>query len=218
MPTLAAKSDLNASIDLSPSLQALAAKGDTRRYRKGTVLIHEGDAGGTLFIILQGRVKVYSTDAQDREITFGSYGAGEFIGEMSLDDGPRSASVMTTEASTCAVVTRHTLSAHIAAHPEFAFELLRKVIGRARLATHTARSLALSNVYTRVTELLNSLATPQSDGAHRIAKRLTQIDMASRVGASREMVSRVMRDLETGGYVRTEGAAWVLVRVLPERW
>ena len=203
---------------LSPSLHALAAKGETRRYRKGTVLIHEGDVGGTLFIIQSGRVKVYSTDANDREITFGSYGVGEFVGEMSLDDGPRSASVITTEASVCTVVTRTTLSAHIAAHPEFAFELLRKVIARARLATHTARSLALSNVYSRVTELLNSLATAQADGTRQITPRLTQIAMASRVGASREMVSRVMKDLEVGGYVTAAGRSWVLVRSFPERW
>ena len=203
---------------LSQSLHALVAKGETRRYRKGTVLIHEGDMGGTLFIIQSGRVKVYSTDANDREITFGSYGAGEFVGEMSLDDGPRSASVITTEASVCTVVTRTTLSAHIAAHPEFAFELLRKVIARARLATHTARSLALSNVYSRVTDLLNNLAIAQADGTRQITPRLTQIEMASRVGASREMVSRVMKDLEVGGYVTAAGRCWVLVRSFPERW
>jgi CRP/FNR family transcriptional regulator, cyclic AMP receptor protein len=202
---------------LSPNLQSLASKGDVRRYRKGTILIHEGDAGGTLFVVISGRVKVYSLDANDREITFGSYGEGEFVGEMSLDQGPRSASVITTEASVCSMVTRQTLSDHISQHPEFAFELLRKVIARARLATHTARSLALSSVYSRVVDLLNTLAVPQADGTRMTTEKLRHADIASRVGSSREMVSRLLKDLENGGYLRGRGHL-VLLKPLPERW
>ena len=114
--------------------------------------------------MLTGRVRAYSLGANDRELTFGVYGPGEYVGEMSLDGGPRSASVITLEPTTCSVVTRHTLREHIAAHPDFAFELLARVIRRARLATSNARSMALIDVYGRVTRLLEELAVPQATG------------------------------------------------------
>ena len=120
---------------LSESLRALARRGEIRRYRKNTLLIEEGDHGDTLYLILAGRLRSYSTGDRSREITYGVYGPGEYLGEMSLDGGPRSANVITLEASTCAVITRTTLERHIAEHPGFAFELIGKLIRRARAAT-----------------------------------------------------------------------------------
>ena len=114
---------------LDEAASQLAAHGLQRRFRKGMHLINEGERGDTLFVVLSGRVKAYSIDARDREITYGVYGPGETLGEMSLDGGPRSASVMALEPTLCSVVTRQTLLAHIGRHPEFALELLAKVIG-----------------------------------------------------------------------------------------
>ncbi len=203
---------------MSESLLALAERGETRRYRKGTLLIQEGDQGDTLFIILSGRLRAFSTGDNDREITYGAYGAGEYIGEMSLDGGPRSASVITLEASVCAVVSRRTLERFIAERPDFAFELLAKVIRRARVATLNARQLALNDVYGRLKLLLGALALPQPDGTLRVAERLTHQEMSNRLGCSREMVSRLMKDLERGGYVSVLDARIVLSRPLPQRW
>ena len=200
------------------SLRTLVARGEPRRYRKGTLLIQEGDVGETLFIVLSGRVKSFSTDERDREIVYGVYGPGEYLGEMSLDGGPRSASVITLEPTVCSVVTRKTLREHIAANPEFAFELISRVIRRARLATQSARSMALLDVYGRVVKLLDGLATVQADGTRQIVERLTHADIASRVGCSREMVSRLMKDLEHGGYISVEAGQLRLARVLPPRW
>ena len=87
------------TLNLSPALLALAERAAPRRYRKGVLLIQEGEIGDTLYIVLSGRVKVFSLGSNDREITFGLYGPGEFVGEMSLDGGPRAASVITTEAT-----------------------------------------------------------------------------------------------------------------------
>lgn len=200
------------------SLQTVIARGETRRYRKGTVLIHEGDLGDTLFIVLSGRVKAYSADDRGREIVYGIYGPGEYLGEMSLDGGPRSASVLTLEATVCAVVTRKTLEEHIARTPEFAFELLSRVIRRARLATQSARSMALLDVYGRVSRLLNDLGQPAPQGPGRLAPRLTHAELAHRVGCSREMISRLMKDLERGGYVTTEARYWRIADKMPARW
>ena len=205
--------DLHAAL-----LRDLAALGEERRYRKGTILIHELDVGTTLFIVLSGQVKVFSTDANDKEITFGVFGTGEYFGEMSLDGGPRSASVITTQATVCAVVTRPALVAFIARHPEFALALLSKVIRRLRMATTSARNLAFVDVYGRLTGCLHALAKPQSDGTQRIEERITHQEIASRVGCSREMVSRILKDLENGGYICVQERRIVLMKKLPARW
>jgi CRP/FNR family transcriptional regulator, cyclic AMP receptor protein len=166
-----------------------------------------------------GKVRAYSGDARGKEVTYGVYGPGETIGEMSLDGGPRSANVIADTACTCAMLTRQSLREHIAAHPDFAFELIARVIRRARLATQSARSMALLDVYGRVVQLLESLAVAQPDGTRLIEQRLTHADIAARVGCSREMVSRLMKDLEAGGYVTSKRAVGIaLSGKLPNRW
>lgn len=208
-----------ASIDALPvPLRPLARAGEVRRYRKGAALITEGDFGDTLFIILKGRLRAFGSNEKGREITYGSYGAGEYLGEMSLDGGPRSASVVALEASECAVVTRLTLQRHIALHPEFAFELLAKVIRRARAATLSAKQLALNDVYGRLVLLFESLAEMQADGTRLLGERLTHQEIANRLGCSREMVSRLTKDLEAGGYIAVQRQRLVLLRPLPGRW
>ena len=204
---------------LSVPLRVLAEKGQIKRYRKGTLLIQEGDFGDSLYVMLSGRVKVYSVDERDREMIFGSYGPGDYFGEMSLDGGPRSANVATLETSSCVVIGRRTLLQHISEHPEFAFDLLSRVIARARMATASARSMALLDVYERLVQLLDSLASPNGDGTRTVAERLTHGDIKSRVGCSREMISRLMKDLERGGYVRVApGHRLILLRSLPGKW
>ena len=203
---------------LPDALRQLAVQGDLRRYRKGVTLIHEGEQGDVLYILLAGRVRVFGSGDNGREITYGTYGAGEYLGEISLDGGPRSASVKTLEQTDCALVTRQTLLLHIAEHPEFAFDLLAKVIRRARAATLSTKQLALNDVYGRLVLLLNSLAMPPVGGIRLIAERLTHQEVANRLGCSREMVSRLMKDLEGGAYVRPQDGGLLLLQRLPVRW
>ncbi len=203
---------------LSEGLRALAQRGEIRRYRKNTLLIEEGDHGDTLYLILAGRLRSYASGDKGREITYGIYGPGEYLGEMSLDGGPRSANVATLDACTCVVITRTTLLQHIAEHPEFAFELIAKVIRRARAATLSAKQLALNDVYGRLVQLLNALAVEQPDGTRVVGEKLTQHEMANRLGCSREMVSRLLKDLSAGSYLRLEDHRMWLLRPLPARW
>ncbi|KNZ33386.1 MAG: Crp/Fnr family transcriptional regulator [Methylibium sp. NZG] len=203
---------------LPAPLRTLVSRGVPHRYPKDTLLIHEGDRSDALFVILSGKVKAFSTDERDREIVYGIYGPGEYLGEMSLDGGPRSASVKTLEVTECVVITRHTLREHIAANPEFAFELLARVIQRARVATQSARSMALLDVYGRVAGLLNDMAVRQPDGSRVIEPCPTHKDIASRVGCSREMVSRLMKDLSVGGYLLMDARRATIARPLPPRW
>lgn len=207
-----------------PRLRALAARGTVRKYRRGTVLMEEGDAGSTLLVVLAGRLRAYSTDTatgEGREITYGVYGPGDLVGEMALDGGPRSASVITLDPATCVVLTRETVRAYIAEEPEFAFDLLTRVIARARRATHSARSLVMTDAYGRLCELLTGRAGPASgtEGVRRLPERMTHQEIAWQIGCSREMVSRLLSDLKAGGYIDLDEARHLLIcKPLPARW
>ncbi len=204
--------------DLPQSLQALGRRGTVRTYRRGTVIIEEGSLGDALYLVLAGRVKAFSDDARGRELIYGLYGPGDYFGEMTLDGGPRSASVMAVEPTTCSMVARQTLRDHIVEHPEFAFELISRVIRRARMATANARNMALLDVYGRVVHLFDGLASEQPDGTRLVAERLTHADIAARVGCSREMVSRLLKDLERGNYIEHRNGLIAIRGVLPARW
>lgn len=199
--------------------EALAARGNLRSFRRATILIQEGDRGDTLYMVRSGRLRAYAAHPNGKEITLGVYGAGEYVGEMSLDGGPRSANVETLEATSCAVISRATLLAYIAEHPDFALEMMSRLIRRARLATESASSLALIDVYGRMTRLLDQMAgPPAADGSRTIENRLTHRELASFLACSREMVTRLMGDLESGGYVAVKEKRIVLLKGLPARW
>jgi CRP/FNR family cyclic AMP-dependent transcriptional regulator len=203
---------------LSPTLRPLALRGCVRSYRKNTVIINEGDVGDSLFVLLQGRVKVYSTDAGGREITYNIVEHGDYFAEMWLDGGPRSASVMTLEPSVCSVVEGAALRQHLAEQPEFALHLVTQVIRRARAATETARNMALLDVYGRVIVTLENQRGPAAPDAPITLTQITHQNIANRVGASREMVSRLLKDLEKGGYIQLGVKRITLLKKLPARW
>lgn len=214
-----ANADRPAQSAPSTHIEALAALGVPRRYRRGALLIQEGETGDTLYIVLQGRLRAFLGDEAGKELTLGTYGPLEYVGEMSLDGGPRSANVEAAEASTCSVVSRATLLAYIADHPEFALELMARLIRRARLATESARSVALIDVYGRLVRLLHQMAAePNALGERSLRERLTHQEIAQHLACSREMVSRLVKDLETGGYLAVR-ERWIwLLKPLPARW
>lgn len=200
-------------------IETLAAMGPQRRYRRGALLIQEGDTGDTLYIVLQGRLRAYLGDDNGKELTLGTYGPLEYVGEMSLDGGPRSANVEAVENTTCSVITRATLLAYIAEHPEFALEMMARLIRRARLATESARSVALIDVYGRLVRLLDQLAgAPDEQGQRVLAERLTHQQLSQHLACSREMVSRLLKDLEQGGYIAVRERRLWLLKPLPARW
>lgn len=203
---------------LPAPLRGLAARGVVRRYRANTTLIEESDRGDTLFVVLAGSLRIFCADPNGREITLAIYGAGEYVGEMSLDGGPRSASVCTEEASVCAVVSGQSLRQHLATNPEFTLELIQRLIRRTRLATESARSLALLDAYGRLVRLFDRLAVARADGTRTVAQRLTHRDIAQRIGCSRELVSRLLKDLRQGGYVALEAQRYALLKKLPPKW
>lgn len=200
-----------------PMVRELAARGGVRNFPKNAVIINEGERGDSLFVILAGRVKVYVSDDDGREMVLDSHGPGDYVGEMSLDGRPRSASVMTLEPTTCAVVTRDDLRTAIASNPDIAMALISTLIDRARIATDNVKNLALMDVYGRVARLLLSLAK-EDNGKLVIPEKMTQQDIADRVGASRDMISRIFKDLTIGGYVTIESRQITIHRKPPARW
>jgi CRP/FNR family cyclic AMP-dependent transcriptional regulator len=209
--------DRTAEILPAPLIEKMAALATARTFGKNAIIVSEGDETDSLYIVLAGRAKVFVADENGREVQLNQIGPGEYFGEVTLDGGPRSASVMALEECRCAVVKRAELSAFLERNPEFARHLVRKLAHRVRLLTESVRSLALMDVYGRVARLLLELAE-ERDGRLVVEESLTHRDIASRVGASREMISRIFSDLTDGGYVRKEDRHLVIMRKPPPRW
>ena len=200
------------------TLRAIAETGVVRTFPKNTVLIHEGDSGDALYIVLSGRVKVYASSAQGREFAIAFHGAGEYVGEMTLDGGVRSASVVTIDPTVCAVVHREQFREFILKNPDFALHLIEKLINRVRATTEDVKSLALTDVYGRLVRLINTLAVPGADGTSMVPEKLTQQAIAERVGASRDMIGKLFKDLVAGGYLAIEDRTITVLRKLPTGW
>jgi CRP/FNR family cyclic AMP-dependent transcriptional regulator len=199
------------------TVDALAAIGTVRNYARNTVIIQEGDHGDTMFVVLSGRVRVYLAGEDGREVLLSEYGVGEHFGEMMLDHGPRSASVATLEATRCSVLTRDELETYLEANPKAAAALVRMLIGRVRILTRTVGNLALLDVYGRVARHLLDAAV-EENGRLVIPGKLTNVDIGKRIGASREMVGRIIKDLKRGGYIVQEPTCTVILRAPPKAW
>ena len=198
-------------------VRTLAEHGIVRHYPKGAIIITEGDPSDSLYVILAGRVKVYLGDGDGREVVLDVHGPGTYVGEMAFDDSPRSASVMTLEPCTLSVLSGKQFREFVAANPDAAFHLIRSLIRRTRVASEHIRNLALLDVYGRVAKLLLELAA-EKDGRLVIEQPYTQQELAQRVGCSREMVSRIFKDLVAGGYIALEGRRISIRQPLPKRW
>ena len=198
-------------------VKKLASLGRLRTYPKNTVFITEGDQSDSVFVVISGKVKVFVADTEGHEMILDTHGPGEYVGEMALDGKPRSASVMTLEPSTFSVVARDPIRDEIKKNPDFALDMISKIIDRARLATNSVKDLALLDVYGRVARLLLNMAV-ETNGKLEIPDKLTQQEIAERVGASRDMVSRIFRDLTAGGYITVESRHITINKKPPARW
>lgn len=208
-----------ASVEALPDalLQQIARQAVVRSFAKNAIIVTEGDEGDSLYVLVSGRAKVFVSDADGKEVQLNQLGPGEYFGEVTLDGGTRSASVMALEDCRCAVLRRTEIGGFMSEHPDFALHVIRKLAHRVRSLTDSVRDLAFIDVYGRVARLLLELAQ-EVDGRMVIEDRMTQKDIAARVGASREMVSRIFSDLTEGGYVRKEAGRIVVLRKPPAHW
>jgi len=199
------------------ALRALAPHGAVRSFPRNAVVVNEGDATDSLYILLSGRVKAYVSEADGREVVLSTVGVGDYFGEMVLDGGPRSASIMTLEPCRFFVIPRGDIEGLLERNPAFARHLIRMLIAKVRHLTQKVLDLALKDVYGRFVKFIDENAVEQ-DGARVVPERLTQHDIAARIGGSREMVNRIVKDLAAGGYISVDAKQITVHKKLPAHW
>jgi CRP/FNR family cyclic AMP-dependent transcriptional regulator len=196
-------------------LRTLATMVMRRHAPRGSAIMHAGDPTDSLYVVISGRLKVMMGEADGKEVILSIIGPGEIFGEMGLiDDGPRSASVIAIEPCELLSVTKRAFKKCLVENVEVALAVLRVVVRRLRAADRKIGSLAMLDVYGRVARLLLDMSE-NVNGQKVVTKRLTKQDIARMVGASREMVSKVMKDLEMSGYFEVRGSTIVLRDTMP---
>lgn len=184
-----------------------------RRFKRGEMVVEKGKKSNALFIILSGRARVVTSDARGREVILAILQQGDYIGEMSLiDNEPHSASVCCEVQTDVLMLGRMEFARCLPENSSMAYAVMRGLVQRLRHADRKIESLALMDVYGRVARALIEASEPYEEGQQVIRERVSRQDLAKMVGASREMVSRVMKDLEERGFIETLDGGAVLIR------
>jgi len=185
-------------------LSALSQCATLRRYARNTLILREGEETDGLYIMLSGRAKVLIPDDEGHEVILAVLGPRDFFGEMGLlDDQPRSASVETLEPCELMRVGKSEFLRSLHDNFELAMRIIRALVKRLREADRQIESLALMDVYGRVARVLLDLSE-SVDGKRVVGKAPPKQEIARMIGASREMVSRVMKDLQQSGHIRVD--------------
>jgi len=198
-------------------LTAMARVAVARNFAKHAIILHEGDKTDALYIIGSGKVKVVLSTGGGKEVILAILGKSEFFGEMSLlDQQPRSADVVAMEPTQLFAISKADFVNCLAHNPQMAFKIIQGLIQRLRSADRKIQSLALMDVYGRVARTLLDLAKPEN-GKLIVGEKLSQQDLADMIGASREMVSRILKDLALSGHIRFEARRIIVNEGLPAK-
>jgi len=193
--------------------ESLAGAVGKRRFKRGEHIVEQGKRCESLFIILAGRARVVVTDRRDREVILATLHPGDYLGEMSLiDQEPHSATVETEVQTDALVLGGDDFNRCLLENHSTMTAVLRGLVQRLRSADRKIESLALMNVYGRVANVLLETVPPNADNIRIIRDKISRQDIAKMVGASREMVSRVMKDFEEQGFIETREDGSLLVK------
>jgi CRP/FNR family transcriptional regulator, cyclic AMP receptor protein len=199
-------------------LSALAAAAVRKTYFKNTVLINEGDETDSLYLICSGKVKAVINDEHGKEVILSIFGPGEYFGEIAFIDGERrSATIITREPTEVLIISSGVFRNILLSNPDISLKLLVGAVKRLREANKQIESLALMDVYGRVARLLVHYARPKGDKMF-IEEKLTHQEIANMTGSSREMVSRIFKDLIVGEYITIENRRITINKTLPYSW
>jgi CRP/FNR family transcriptional regulator, cyclic AMP receptor protein len=192
--------------------QSIADSVVKRRYRRGEIIVEHGRKSNALFILLTGRARVLTSDSRGREVILAVLQPGDYVGEMSLiDNEPHSATVRAEVQTDMLVLGRAEFARCLPENSSLSYAILRGLVQRLRNADRQIESLALLDVYGRVARSLLDMAEQNGDQL-LIRNKVSRQDMAKIVGASREMVSRVMKDLEERGVIQTQENGSVVIK------
>ena len=184
-----------------------------QRYKRGEVLVEQGQKSNALAILLTGRARVVSADSRGREVILATLGPGDYIGEMSIiDNEPHSATVRAEVQTDVLLLGRADFARCLAENASMSLVVMRGLVKRLRHADRKIESLALLDVYGRVAHALLEFAVQDAHGQWIIREKISRQDLAKMVGASREMVSRVMKDLEERGFIEVLPSGATLLR------
>jgi CRP/FNR family cyclic AMP-dependent transcriptional regulator len=184
-----------------------------RRFKRGELIVEQSKKSNALSIILTGRARVIFSDARGREVILATLQPGDYVGEMSLiDDEPHSATVRAEIQTDVLILGKQEFARCLPENGSMALALLKGLVQRLRYADRQIESLALMDVYGRVARALLEFSCDDGDGNVLIRDKVSRQDLAKMVGASREMVSRVMKDLEDRGFIETRPDGGLLVR------
>ena len=193
--------------------ESVAAAVVKRRYKRGEAIVEQGKQSNALSIILTGRARVIATDARGREVILATMRPGDYIGEMSLiDNEPHSATVLAEIQTDVLILGRAEFARCLPENGSMAYAVMNGLVQRLRHADRKIESLALMDVYGRVARALLEFSVTDTDGNVIIRDNVSRQDLAKMVGASREMVSRVMKDIEERGFIETRSDGSMLVR------
>lgn len=173
-----------------------------RRFKRGEVLVEQGQKSDALYILLTGRARVMASDSRGREVILATLSQGDYLGEMSIiDNEPHSATVRAEVQTDVLTLGRAEFARCLTENASMSLVVMRGLVKRLRHADRKIESLALLDVYGRVAHALLEFAVPDAQGQLVIKEKISRQDLAKMVGASREMVSRVMKDLEERGFI-----------------
>jgi CRP-like cAMP-binding protein len=184
--------------------QSLAGAVEKRRFKRGECVVEQGKISHALYVILTGRARVLMSDYQGREVILATLRSGDCVGEMSLiDDEPHSATVITETQCDVLILGRDDFSRCLRENASISEAVMRGLVQRLRQADQKISSLALMGVYGRVANLLLDSAIPGEGRELLTQEKLSRQDIAKMVGASREMVGKVMKDFEEQGFIES---------------
>ena len=193
--------------------QSIADAVVKRRFRRGELVVEQGRKSNALFILLNGRARVLTSDSRGREVILAVLESGDYVGEMSLiDNDPHSATVRAEIQTDMLVLQRSDFARCLPENSTLSYAILRGLVRRLRNADRQIESLALLDVYGRVARTLLDMAETDAEGVQIIRHKVSRQDMAKVVGASREMVSRVMKDLEERAVIETQENGFVIIK------
>jgi CRP-like cAMP-binding protein len=199
--------------------EALAEAVSKKRFKRGEMLVEQGKMSHSLHIILSGRARVLMTDNKGREVILATLKPGDYVGEMSLiDDEPHSATVIADQQVDVLVLGSESFLRCLGENAALSYAVMHGLVKRLRSADQKISSLALMGVYGRVAMVLLDSAVVDEEDALLIREKVSRQDIAKMVGASREMVSRVMKDFEDQGFIKMLEGGQVRVyerRVVP---